>query len=123
LRAPTSFTVSRLRGQREFLETPEPKQAAREIENLSGALFVLSPPFAGRELLTAPRKRRVLDQIVRDAPSKEQLVRSISPPWMIEFHRRHYAKTAVPGTTFIWCGSRLRTSSATKRATDVSFAI
>jgi hypothetical protein len=73
------FAVSRLRGQREFLETPEPKQAAREIENLSDALFVLSPPFAGRELLTAPRKRRVLDQIVRDAPSKEQLVRSISP--------------------------------------------
>src|ERR1700681_201102 len=46
------FTVARRRGQWEFLETPELKQATREIKSLGEALLVLSRSFAGHELLT-----------------------------------------------------------------------
>jgi hypothetical protein len=60
------FTVARRRGQWEFLETPELKQAKREIKSLGEALRVLSRPFAGHELLTS-RERIVLAQIVRGA--------------------------------------------------------
>jgi hypothetical protein len=42
-------------GEWEFLETPELKQANREIIKPRGALDILSKPFPGHELLT-PRE-------------------------------------------------------------------
>jgi DNA-binding CsgD family transcriptional regulator len=80
------FTIARRRGQWEFLETPELKQAKQEIKNLNGALFVLSRPFAGHELLTE-RERIVLAQIVRGATSKEAARWLDLSPRTIEFHR------------------------------------
>ena len=63
------FSVARRNGHWEFLETPELKQAKREIEKLHDAMDVLSRPFPGHELLT-PRERVVLAQIVTGASSK-----------------------------------------------------
>jgi DNA-binding CsgD family transcriptional regulator len=80
------FTVARRRGQWEFLETPELKQAKREIKSLGEALLVLSQPFAGHELLTS-RERTVLAQIVRGASSKEAADWLKISPRTIEFHR------------------------------------
>jgi DNA-binding CsgD family transcriptional regulator len=80
------FTVARRRGQWEFLETPELKQAKQEIENLGKALSVLSRPFAGHESLTA-RERIVLAQIVRGASSKEAARWLDVSPRTVEFHR------------------------------------
>lgn len=82
------FTIARRHGQWEFLETPELKQAKKEITNLNGALLVLSRPFAGHKLLTA-RERTVLAQIVRGATSKESAQSLGLSPRTIEFHRRN----------------------------------
>jgi DNA-binding CsgD family transcriptional regulator len=80
------FTLARRRGQWEFLETPELKQAKREIKSLGEALLVLSQPFAGHELLTS-RERAVLAQIVRGASSKEAAGWLKVSPRTVEFHR------------------------------------
>jgi len=80
------FTVARRRGQWEFSETPELKQANREIKSLGKALLVLSRPFAGHELLTS-RERTVLAQIVRGASSKEAAGWLNVSPRTIDFHR------------------------------------
>jgi DNA-binding CsgD family transcriptional regulator len=80
------FTVARRRGQWEFSETPELKQAKREIKSLGAALLVLSRPFAGHELLTS-RERTVLAQIVRGASSKETASWLKVSPRTIDFHR------------------------------------
>ena len=80
------FTVALRQGQWEFSETPELKQANREIKSLGKALLVLSRPFAGHELLTA-RERTVLAQIVRGASSKEAARWLNLSPRTIEFHR------------------------------------
>jgi DNA-binding CsgD family transcriptional regulator len=80
------FTVARRRGEWEFLETPELKDAKREIKNLGEALFVLSRPFPGQELLTS-RERIVLAQIVRGASSREAASWLKVSPRTIEFHR------------------------------------
>src|SRR3984893_5313939 len=80
------FTVARRRGQWDFLETPELKQAKREIKSLGEALRVLSRSFAGHELLTS-RERIVLAQIVRGASSKEAAGWLNVSPRTIEFHR------------------------------------
>jgi DNA-binding CsgD family transcriptional regulator len=80
------FSIARRRGQWEFLETPELKQAKREIKSLNGALVVLSRPFAGHELLTS-RERAVLAQIVRGASSKEAAGLLKLSPRTIDFHR------------------------------------
>jgi DNA-binding CsgD family transcriptional regulator len=80
------FTVARRRGLWEFLETPELKQAKREIKNLDEALLVLSRPFAGHKLLTA-RERVVLAQIVRGASNKEAARWLNLSPRTVEFHR------------------------------------
>ena len=80
------FTVARRQGQWEFSETPELKQAKREITGLGKALLVLSQPFAGQELLTA-RERTVLAQIVRGASSKEAAGWLNISPRTIDFHR------------------------------------
>ena len=80
------FTVARRRGQWEFLETPELKQAKREIKSLGEALLVLSQPFAGHELLTS-RERAVLAHIVRGASSKEAAGWLKVSPRTVEFHR------------------------------------
>src|ERR1700687_568800 len=80
------FAVARRRGQWEFLETPELKQAKREIKSLGEALMVLMQPFAGQELLTS-RERIVLAQIVHGASSKEAARWLDVSPRTIEFHR------------------------------------
>jgi DNA-binding CsgD family transcriptional regulator len=80
------FSVARRRGQWEFLETPELKQAKREIKGLGEALLVLSQPFAGHELLTS-RERAVLAQTVRGASSKEAAGWLKVSPRTVEFHR------------------------------------
>ena len=80
------FTVARRRGQWEFSETPELKQAKREIKSLGDALLVLSRPFAGHESLTS-RERTVLAQIVRGASSKEAAGWLKISPRTIDFHR------------------------------------
>jgi DNA-binding CsgD family transcriptional regulator len=82
------FTVALRHGQWEFLETPELKQAKQEIKSLSEALFVLSRPFPGHELLTA-RERAVLAQIVRGASAKEAARSLDISPRTIEFHRNN----------------------------------
>ena len=80
------FSIARRRGEWEFLETPELKQAKREIKNLNNAVLVLSRPFAGHELLTS-RERTVLAQVVRGASSKEAADSLKVSPRTIEFHR------------------------------------
>jgi FixJ family two-component response regulator len=50
-------------------------------------LFVLSRPFAGRELLTALRQQIVLAQFVPDVRSKEATCSLDVSSRMIEFHR------------------------------------
>jgi DNA-binding CsgD family transcriptional regulator len=80
------FSVARRRGQWEFLETPELKQAKWEIKALNEALTVLSRPFAGHKLLTS-RERTVLAQIVRGASSKEAAISLKLSPRTVEFHR------------------------------------
>src|ERR1700726_347075 len=94
------FTVARRRGQWEFLETPELKQAKREIKSLGEALRVLSRSFAGHELLT-PRERIVLAQIVRGASRRpldchelgevddRRLDGAVSPRSSVRMERRH----------------------------------
>ncbi len=85
------FTVVRRRGQWEFLETPEIRQAKQEIKTLDDALFVLSSPFAGHESLTS-RERIVLAQIVRGASSKAAARWLNVSPRTIEFHRANIMK-------------------------------
>jgi DNA-binding CsgD family transcriptional regulator len=80
------FTVARRCGEWEFLETPELKEAKRQIQSLGDALFVLSRPFPGNKLLTA-RERIVLAQIVRGASSREAAAWLKVSPRTIEFHR------------------------------------
>jgi DNA-binding CsgD family transcriptional regulator len=80
------FSIARRQGQWEFLETPELKQAKREIKGLNEALAVLSHPFAGHELLTS-RERAVLAQIVRGASSKEAAGALKLSPRTVDFHR------------------------------------
>ena len=80
------FTIARRKGEWEFVETPELKQAKREIKNLHGALSILSKPFPGHELLT-PRERVALAQIVRGASSKEAGRMLGISPRTVDFHR------------------------------------
>jgi DNA-binding CsgD family transcriptional regulator len=80
------FSTARRNGDWEFLETPELRQAKREIKRLNGALNVLSKPFAGHKSLT-PRERATLAQIVRGASSKETARALSISPRTVEFHR------------------------------------
>jgi DNA-binding CsgD family transcriptional regulator len=80
------FSLARRHGRWEFLETPELKQAKREIKNLNDTLDILSRPFPGHGLLT-PRERMVLAQIVRGVSSKEAARALGIAPRTIEFHR------------------------------------
>ena len=80
------FSVARRNGHWEFLETPELKQAKREIEKLHDAMDVLSRPFPGHELLT-PRERVVLAQIVTGASSKDAGKTLRISPRTVDSHR------------------------------------
>ena len=80
------FSLARRKGQWEFLETPELKQAKQEIKKLNDALDILSKPFPGHESLT-PRERMVLVQIVRGVSSKEAARALGIAPRTVEFHR------------------------------------
>jgi DNA-binding CsgD family transcriptional regulator len=80
------FTIARRNGDWEFLETPELRQAKREIRRLNIALDTLSDSFPGHATLT-PRERVVLAQIVRGLSNKE-IARAFGiSPRTIEFHR------------------------------------
>jgi len=86
-----NFTLARRNGEWEFLESPELKQAKAEINNLNGAIGVLSDGFKGSQQLTT-RERVVLAQLVRGATSKEAArVLNISPR-TVEFHRANIMK-------------------------------
>jgi DNA-binding CsgD family transcriptional regulator len=80
------FSMARRNGRWEFLETPELKQARREIQKLNFALDILSKPPSDQRSLT-PRERVVLAQIVRGASSKEAARTLSVAPRTIEFHR------------------------------------
>jgi DNA-binding CsgD family transcriptional regulator len=80
------LSIARRKGEWEFLETPDLKQAKLEIKKLRGALDILSKPFPGHERLT-PRERVALSQIITGASSKEA-GRSLGvSPRTVEFHR------------------------------------
>jgi DNA-binding CsgD family transcriptional regulator len=80
------LTVARRRGDWQFVETPELKQANARIRQLSDALAIMSTPFPGHELLTE-RERGVLAQIVKGASSKE-IARELGvSPRTVDFHR------------------------------------
>ena len=81
-----SFTVARRKGDWEFLESPELRQAREEIKRLRSGMDILSKPFPGHELLT-PRERIVLAQVVRGASNKEAGRALGVSPRTIEFHR------------------------------------
>jgi len=80
------FSMALRNGNWEFVETPELKQAKKEIRKLQGALDILSKPFPGHETLT-PRELVTLAQIVRGASSKEAARTLNVSPRTIEFHR------------------------------------
>jgi DNA-binding CsgD family transcriptional regulator len=86
-----NFTLARRNGEWEFLESPELKQAKVEINNLNGAIGVLSHSFNGSKLLT-PRERVVLAQLVRGATSKEAARALNISPRTVEFHRANIMK-------------------------------
>jgi DNA-binding CsgD family transcriptional regulator len=73
-------------GHWEFLETPELKEAKREIRKLNSILDFLLQPSPGRPRLT-PRERTVLAHIVRGASSKETARDLKIAPRTVEFHR------------------------------------
>ncbi len=84
-------TIARRNANWEFLETPELKQAKREIQRLNSALDVLSKPLPAHKTLTA-RERTVLAQIVRGLTSKE-IARDLGvSSRTIEFHRTNLLK-------------------------------
>lgn len=80
------FTAVRRNGEWDFLETPELRQARREINRLRSALEILSGRTPEGEALT-PRERVILAEIVRGASSKEAARRVGSSPRTVEFHR------------------------------------
>ncbi|MBT1159014.1 MEDS domain-containing protein [Aminobacter anthyllidis] len=83
------FTITRRKGEWEFLETPELQAAKQEVRKLKGALDVLSD--AGHAAFTA-RERVVLAQIVRGYSSKE-IARTLGiAPRTVEFHRANLLK-------------------------------
>jgi DNA-binding CsgD family transcriptional regulator len=80
------LSIARRKGEGEFVETPDLKQAKQEIEKLRGAPHILSKPFPSHERLT-PRERVALSQIITGASSKEA-GRSLGvSPRTVEFHR------------------------------------
>jgi len=80
------LTVARRRGDWQFMETPELKQANARIQRLNDALAIMSAPFPGQELLTE-RERGVLAQMVTGASSKE-IARELGvSPRTVDFHR------------------------------------
>lgn len=83
------FTITRRKGEWEFLETPELQAAKQEIRKLNGALDVLAD--TGHAAFTA-RERVVLAQIVRGYSSKE-IARTLGiAPRTVEFHRANLLK-------------------------------
>jgi DNA-binding CsgD family transcriptional regulator len=80
------LTVALRRGEWQFMETPELKQANARIRQLNDALAIMSTPFPGHELLTE-RERAVVAQIVKGASSKE-IARDLNvSPRTVDFHR------------------------------------
>jgi len=84
-------SIVRRKGNWEFLETPELKQAKQEIRRLNGALDTLSKPFPGHDTLT-PRERIALAHIIRGASSKEAARTLGISPRTVDFHRANLLK-------------------------------
>jgi DNA-binding CsgD family transcriptional regulator len=84
-------SIVRRKGNWEFLETPELKQAKQEIRRLNGALDILSKPFPGHQILT-PKERVALAQIIRGASSKEAGRTLGISPRTVDFHRANLLK-------------------------------
>jgi DNA-binding CsgD family transcriptional regulator len=80
------YTITRRNGEWEVLETPELKQAKREIRKLNSVIDILLEPAPGRLPLTS-RERTVLAHIVRGVSSKEAARALGVAPRTIEFHR------------------------------------
>ena len=80
------LTVARRRGDWQFMETPELKQANARIQRLNDALAIMSAPFPGQDLLTE-RERAVLAQMVTGSSSKEIAREFGVSPRTIDFHR------------------------------------
>lgn len=84
-------SMARRNGGWEWVETPEGKQAQREITRLNSALDILSEPSSDYRSLTA-RERVILVQIIRGTSTKEAArVLGVSPR-TIEFHRANIMK-------------------------------
>jgi DNA-binding CsgD family transcriptional regulator len=79
-------SMARRNGDWEFMETPELRQANREIRRLNAALDIVSKPSSAQLSLT-PRERMTLAQIVRGASSKEAARTLGISPRTVEFHR------------------------------------
>jgi DNA-binding CsgD family transcriptional regulator len=84
-------SIVRRKGNWEFLETPELKQAKQEIRKLNSALDILSKPFPRHETLT-PKERVALAQIIRGAFSKEAGRTLGISPRTVDFHRANLLK-------------------------------
>jgi DNA-binding CsgD family transcriptional regulator len=81
-----NFTIARRKGEWQFMETPELRQANEHIRNLNDALTIVSAPLNGRVQLTE-RERAVLAQIVKGASSKEAARTLGISPRTVDFHR------------------------------------
>ena len=80
-----NFSIALRNGAWEFLETPELRQANREIRQLSNAMDVLSQ-LAGQDSLTK-RERSVLAELLRGASSREVGRKLGISPRTVDFHR------------------------------------
>jgi len=92
------LSIARRKGEWEFVETPDLKQAKQEIEKLRGALHILSKPFPGHERLT-PRERVALSQNKQGGRSlarRQPTHRRVSP-------RQHHAEARCKKTRSTSC--------------------
>jgi DNA-binding CsgD family transcriptional regulator len=81
-----NFTIARRKGEWQFMETPELRQANEHIRNLNDALTIMTAPLGGPHQLTE-RERAVLAQIVKGASSKEAARTLGISPRTVDFHR------------------------------------
>jgi DNA-binding CsgD family transcriptional regulator len=84
-------SIVRRKGNWEFLETPELKQAKQEMRRLNGALDTLSKPFPRHDTLTT-RERIALAQIIWGASSKEAARTLGISPRTVDFHPANLLK-------------------------------
>jgi DNA-binding CsgD family transcriptional regulator len=81
-------TVARRRGEWDYIETRDQRQAKRDTQRLAGSLDVMSMPFRNHALLT-PRERLVLSHTLRGGSAKEVGRLLGLSPRTVEFHRKN----------------------------------